>query len=293
MRVLIIGATGMLGHVVLELARRAADLDVYATVRRRDERTLARLGTDPDRVLACDLTAPGAIDAALACRPDAVINCAGIIKQLDTARDPVASIAVNALAPHQLAAGCDRLGARLILVGTDCVFSGRQGDYGEDAEPDPLDLYGRTKLLGEVLRPPHLTVRTSIVGFEPFRARSLGLLGWFLGQTGEVAGFTGAHWSGLTTLALARTLLALVRRPDVGGLLHVCGETVSKYDLLQLAQRTFGKTDVVVRPDPTVRCDRSLRSTRLAELGLTSPALAVMLGELRDHYAERRTRPAA
>jgi dTDP-4-dehydrorhamnose reductase len=293
MRVLIIGATGMLGHVVFDVARRARDLDVRAGVRRADDLTCARLGADAGRVLTCDVADPAAIDAAFRDRPEVVVNCAGIIKQLDAAGDPPAAITVNALVPHLLAERCDRSGARLIQLSTDCVFSGVRGAYAEDDPPDPVDLYGRTKLLGEVTRAPHLTLRTSIVGFEPFRARSVALLGWFLAQQGDVRGFTRARWSGLTTLALAHLVLELIRRPEVHGLLHVCGETVSKYDLLCLAQRVFGKTDVVVHPDPTLACDRSMRSRRMAALGFRPPGLAAMLAALRDYVAERGERPAA
>jgi dTDP-4-dehydrorhamnose reductase len=287
MRVLVLGAAGMFGHVLFEMAQREPALDTYATVRRFLPGRLAFPNVGSKRVFECDLTATGRIDPELYCRPEVVVNCAGIIKQVSDAADPIASIKVNALAPHILAECCDRLGARLIQLSTDCVCSGFKGNCSEEDPPDPVDLYGHTKLLGEVKRPPHLTIRTSMIGYEPFRDRSYGLLGWFLAQSGEVRGFTGARWSGVTTVELARLILQLIRRPEVDALLHICGVTINKYELLCLAQSVFGKTDVVVRPDSEFQCDRSMRSTRLAGLGFQIPRIGEMLIDLRDYYARQ------
>ncbi|MBI3761949.1 MAG: SDR family oxidoreductase [Chloroflexi bacterium] len=282
---MIVGATGMLGHVLFDLARRVPDLDVYATVRKRDERTLTFLNAEPGRVFECDLAAIEQIDPALYCAPDMVVNCAGIVRHLGHIYSPADFIKVNALAPHILTEGCDRRGARLIQLSSVCVFSGRKGNYCEDDLPDPTDLYSRTKLLGELYQSPHLTLRTSFIGRESFRERGYLLLDWFLSRAGDVPGFTDARWSGLTTLALSRIILEMIRTPEVTGLLHVCGETVSKYDLLCLAQSVFAKTDVVIRPDGTYHCDRSMQSTRLAGLGIQVPPMKQMLVELRDYYS--------
>jgi len=189
---------------------------------------------------------------------------------------------VNALAPHILADLCEHWGGRLIQISTDCVFSGRVGLYTEEDIPDPVNLYDRSKLLGEVTHAPHLTVRTSLIGFERFHNQRFSLLDWFMHQSGEIKGYTRAIWSGLTTLELSRKLLLLARRPEVTGLLHLCGEKINKYELLVLVRDIFNKNGIVIHPDEDYVCDRSLLSSRLPELDISVPGLRQMLVELHD-----------
>lgn len=213
-------------------------------------------------------------------RPDAVINAVGIVKQRDSAFDPIAAITVNALLPHRLAALCAPIGARLILVGTDCVFSGRRGLYSETDEPDPVDLYGRSKLLGEIADAPHVvTLRTSIIG--PELGRRQGLLEWFLGQSGAVRGFTRAVFSGLTTIELARVIERLLTdHRDLAGLYHVAAAPIDKATLLALVRDAFGLATEII-PDPSVLIDRSLDPTRFREAtGYQAPTWTQMVGEL-------------
>ena len=153
-------------------------------------------------------------------RPDAVLNCVGLVKQLDSSRDPLAAIPLNALLPHRLARCCGLLGARLVHVSTDCVFSGRTGGYRESDVPDPVDLYGRSKLLGEVEHAPGLTLRTSIIGLE--LSRKVGLIEWFLAQRGMIRGFRRAIYTGLTTRVLGRLIeRILLDHPDLHGVWQV------------------------------------------------------------------------
>lgn len=280
MRLLIVGASGMLGQMLFKVASRQPDIELFGTVRGRDPRVLDFLRTTAAQIFECDLET--ALDPALYCAPEVVVNCAGVIKQRGNALPDSSYVRVNALAPHVLAEMCERGGARLLQLSTDCVFSGRKGRYSEADLPDPADLYGRSKLLGEVTQPPHLTLRTSFIGFEKLRGGSASLLDWFMRQSGEIKGYRRAIWSGLTALELARQLLALARRPQVTGLVHLHGERISKYDLLGLAAAVFGKNDVTLRPDDAEVCDRSLTGARMAELGLAVPELRQMLIDLRD-----------
>ena len=161
----------------------------------------------PDRLLggvdAGDLHS--VVRAVAAAQPQVVVNCIGIVKQLEEAKDPVLTLTINALFPHRLADLCAAAGARLIHVSTDCVFSGRKGRYTEDDLPDAEDLYGRSKFLGEVDRPGCLTIRTSIIGRDFLKQTAL--LEWFLAQRGgTVRGYRNAIFSGLTTQALARVM---------------------------------------------------------------------------------------
>lgn len=212
-------------------------------------------------------------------RPEAVINCIGIVKQRDDAKQALASIEINALFPHRLALLCGLIGARLIHVSTDCVFSGAQGMYTEADPSDAYDLYGRSKLLGEVGDEGCLTLRTSIIGHELSRKTSL--LEWFLAQRGEIRGFTNAIFSGFTTLELSRIIeRMLVEHPSASGLYHVSSEPISKYDLLRLFRERFG-TPVEIQADPSFHCDRSLDSSRFrAEFGYAPPTWEQMVAEL-------------
>jgi dTDP-4-dehydrorhamnose reductase len=190
-----------------------------------------------------------------------VLNCIGIIKQVKAASDPITSIAINSLLPHQLAQLTASRGAKLIHFSTDCVFSGRRGNYAEDDVPDPVDLYGRSKLLGEVAGHGALTLRTSIVGRE-LRGH-FGLIDWFLSQHGSrIKGYVHALYSGLTTTAAADLVARLIRDyPDMQGVWQVSGDPISKFDLLQIIKRVY-KLDIDIAPDEEFICDRRLDSTR-------------------------------
>ena len=190
-----------------------------------------------------------------------VLNCIGIIKQTKAANDPLPAIAINSLFPHQLARLTSMRGARLFHFSTDCVFSGRRGNYVEDDLPDPVDLYGRSKLLGEVDAPGALTLRMSMVGRE-LRGH-LGLIDWFLSQRGRrVSGYARALYSGLTTIATADLVARLIRaHPQLEGVWQVSGEPISKFDLLAIVNRVYALGIEIVR-DETFVCDRRLDSSR-------------------------------
>jgi dTDP-4-dehydrorhamnose reductase len=197
-------------------------------------------------------------------RPDVVINCVGVIKQLAAAKDPLVSIAINSLFPHRLARLASTSNARLIQISTDCVFTGRRGNYRESDSPDAEDLYGRSKLLGEVDYPNSITLRTSIVGHEI--GSSVSLIDWFLSEPGpQVCGYRNAIYTGLPTVELARVMRdVVIPRPDLRGVWHVSSDPISKYDLLCLVAKTYGK-NIEILPDDSVRIDRSLDGTRFRE----------------------------
>ena len=217
-------------------------------------------------------------------QPAAVVNCIGIIKQLEQAKDPVASIEVNALFPHRLARVTTDRGIRLIHFSTDCVFSGKIGNYVEDDFADADDLYGRTKFLGEVGGDRSLTLRSSIIGHE-LRGH-VSLLDWFISQKGlQTKGYARALYSGLTTVAMA----SLVERilddwPDLQGIWQVSSEPISKYELLCLVNTVYG-LGVTVERDETFVCDRRLDSTRFRRCTGWEPASwPDMIDELHADY---------
>ena len=193
-------------------------------------------------------------------RPQVVVNGVGIVKQLAEADDPLLTLPINSLLPHRLARLCEVAGARLVHISTDCVFSGTKGNYVESDPPDAQDLYGRSKLLGEVDYPNAVTLRTSIVGHELAGVHSL--VGWFLAQQKSVKGYRRAVFSGLPTCELARVIRDFVLpRPELRGVYHLSAAPINKFDLLTLVGRTYGK-DIEIVADEAVRIDRSLDSSR-------------------------------
>ncbi len=272
MRIVVLGVSGMLGSTAFRLLDKRPDLEVFGTARSSD---VARF-FDPQRagnIRSCvDVENYDALVALFReVRPDVVINCVGVVKQLASAKDPLTAIPINALLPHRLARLADLLGARLIHVSTDCVFSGRAGDYRESDPADAEDLYGRSKLLGEVDYPNAITLRTSIIGRE-LQSRN-GLVDWFLGQRGKIPGFSKAIFSGLTTDELTRVIGdRVLPNPELHGVYHVSVEAISKYDLLKLVKDVY-RHPVEIEQDSTVGINRSLNSDRFrAATGYVPPA---------------------
>ena len=213
-------------------------------------------------------------------RPDAVINAVGIVKQRATAKESIPSLEINALLPHRLAVLCKGGGARLIHLSTDCVFSGKTGNYREPDASDAEDLYGRTKFLGEVHDSNCLTLRTSIIGRELSHRKSL--LEWFLAQTGTVRGFRNAIYTGFTTLEMGRIIEGmLLDHPKASGVYQVSSDPINKYELLLLFREILGQ-QVEIIPDDSFYCDRSLDSSRFrSEFNYTPPSWPAMIEELR------------
>ena len=221
--------------------------------------------------------------------PQTLINCIGIVKQRGEAKSPIPSLEINSLLPHRLNELCGDLGARFIHFSTDCVFSGRRGHYTETDPPDPVDLYGRTKLLGEVDHAPGLTLRTSIIGLEE-RRQTTGLIEWFLAQRGTIKGFRKAIYTGLTTAAMARLVRRMLEQhADLHGLWQVASEPITKYDLLVDLAAKLGRRDITIAPDDAFICDRSLQADAFGgATGYRAPTWNEMLGELAEQIRERR-----
>ncbi len=285
-RVLVLGATGMLGHkLVQRLAARG--LPVFGTMRSSSipDTFAARLALGAAQQIQpnIDVLQDRALQAAIeVANPDVVINAVAVIKQLGLETDAVTSIATNALLPHRVAALCKKQGARLIQFSTDCVFAGRKGPFAENSPTDAEDLYGRSKLLGEVSGPGCLTIRSSIVGRE-LSGRS-SLIEWFLSQRGGKAkGFAGALYTGLTTNVMADLVGKLItQHPEVDGVWHVASEPTSKYKLLQMVNNHYGLGVTLCR-DEKFFCDRRLDGRNFAmRTGFSAPDWDTMIRQMRD-----------
>jgi dTDP-4-dehydrorhamnose reductase len=227
-------------------------------------------------------------EALLRVRPEVVLNCVGVVKQIEAARQPIVSIEINALLPHRLALACALAGARLIHLSTDCVFSGRRGMYTEDDTPDPVDLYGRSKLLGETGEHGALTLRTSIVGRQ--LAGQTGLFEWFIARRGGAAkGYARAIYTGLTTRALCGVIgRVLELHPALEGVWQVASAPIAKYDLLAALNRRLG-LGIALERDESFACDRSLDGSKFTQrTGIAIPSWDEMLDEFvadNIHYA--------
>jgi len=283
-RLLIVGGGGMLGHKLWQAAR--GQVETWATVRAVTP-ALEALGVVDDRTITgVDVNRFETLEAALdRARPDVIVNCVGIIKQLAAARESIASIAINALHPHLLARAGRARGARVIHISTDCVFdgdrAGRTGSgYTEADVTNATDVYGRTKAMGELAAPGTLTIRTSMIGRE--LSGTSGLLEWFLSRRGgAVDGYRGAIFSGFTTAALAAILLRVIaEHPALEGLYHVSAPAIDKLALLERLNEAFA-ADITITPRDEPRIDRSLDSTRFqAATGIAPPGWDAMIAAL-------------
>ena len=283
MRVLVFGGNGMLGHQLCRLL--SGQMDLWATFRNMPAKyKFLPIERRVDHVPVEDQTRVKEVLDTI--QPDAVVNAVGIVKQRDEAKQAVPSISINALFPHQLAGLCVERGIRVIQISTDCVFSGFLGNYTELDNPDPVDLYGRSKLLGELNGPGTLTLRTSIVGWQLDKFSSL--LSWFALQRGKrVKGYRKAIYSGLSTTILSQLIGdILLTRPDLSGLYQVASSPISKYDLLVHLRDLLGWKDLIMDPDENFFCDRSLSSARFSSAtGWHSPSWTTMLEGLAAEWS--------
>jgi dTDP-4-dehydrorhamnose reductase len=260
-KVLVLGATGMLGHKLYQ--KLGEVFEVIGTIR-GDYQDIEHYGFyRPEQIVPCvnALQIETVARAINKVKPDVVVNCIGVVKSLVDETGSVETMQLNALLPHQLYELCLGKPIRLIHISTDCVFSGKKGNYSEDDPSDAEDEYGQTKFLGEIADGDTLTLRTSIIG--PELEGSNGLLEWFIdNRNGKVRGYTNAIFSGFPTLHMAGIIGDIIKNHrDLTGLYHVASEPISKYDLLALINQALS-LNIVIDKSPEVRIDRSLDGAR-------------------------------
>lgn len=259
MKILFFGSSGMLGNTLVRYFSNLNRFKVFATARNSNSIKNLNIGESCQFILGVDGENQEHLSRAFAISsPDIVVNCIGVVKQVPDSKDAIKSIVINSLLPHRLARLSDIYGSRLIHFSTDCVFSGQNGGYVESDVPDGNDLYGRSKLVGEVCYPHAITLRTSLIGHELNSARSL--ISWFLNQKEEVKGFNKAKFSGLPTIEIANIIKKFViPKPELNGLYHLSADPINKHDLLVLVRELYGKKIDII-PDETLVIDRSLNS---------------------------------
>jgi dTDP-4-dehydrorhamnose reductase len=280
MKILILGITGMLGNTLFRYFSRDKNFKVFGTLRSNGVPSYLSQNSFGEVVGGVDVENQDSLVRTFAeVKPQIVINCIGIVKQLAVASDPLHAIPINSILPHRLAILSEATGARLIHISTDCVFSGLKGNYTEDDFPDCYDLYGRSKLLGEVDYPNAITLRTSIIGHELSGNRSL--INWFLSQENKATGFTKAIYSGLPTFELAEVIdKYVIPHPQMHGLHHVSSDPINKYELLKLVRDVY-KKDIEIEPSDKLVIDRSLNSERFkSETGYRPPIWSKLIQKM-------------
>ena len=251
-KIIIRGSAGMLGHMVY-------------THLKGTGRYLIKDASFPvkfsDSSLLLDVTDKLAVECYIISeKPDIIINCVGILIK-GSISDPSNAIYINSFLPHQLSKLLRQWGGRLIHISTDCVFSGKKGCYSEIDYTDARDIYGLSKILGEVVNEHDLTIRTSIIGPE-LKPNGEGLFHWFSKQKGKVNGYTKAYWSGVTTLELSKAIDAAIEQ-NIAGLYHISnGEKISKNDLLQLIRKIWNRSEIEIEPSEGKTVDKSLTTSR-------------------------------
>jgi len=276
-KVLILGSTGMLGHMLFFFLESLDCYDLYdvsfRTKLRKESVILDVRNNEKVKDLIREI------------RPDFVVNCVGILIR-GAGSDPGNAILINSYLPHFLSSLAREYDFRLIHISTDCVFSGNTGGYHEHDFRDADDVYGRTKALGELDNDRDLTIRTSIIGPE-LKNDGEGLMHWFLNQKDPVNGFADVYWSGLTTLELSVIVDRYIKNFSAG-LINVSNNTkISKHDLLLLIAEVFGlKTQVI--PKYGIGKDKSLIAAK--ETGEQVPDYRTMLEELHTVMLKREER---
>jgi len=288
-KILILGVTGMLGSTVYRyLSSMDDDLDVYGTYRRGRPFFAKDCISKYERLFQVDVMVQGQLSCVMSeLRPDIVINCIGLVKQLNLDSQILSAIEINALLPHLILRICDDLNARLIHFSTDCVFTGKKGMYVEEDAHDAQDIYGVSKYLGEVnFSSRAITLRTSLIGHEYGAGHSL--LNWFLSQNEFILGYEKVIFSGLPVIEIAHILQKyVIPNPELHGLYHLSAHPISKFKLLQLISSVY-KKNIYIKPDDNYVIDRSLDSNKFQKNTGYRPRSWELLIE--DMHKENRER---
>ncbi len=250
-KILLLGASGMAGHMAYFFLKETNKYEIFNVVH--------RYKLTEDSIILDATNKNEVINIIKKIKPNIIINCIGILIK-ETKEHPDNAIFLNAYLPHLLKKLSDEIDAKLIHISTDCVFSGKKGNYKETDFRDADDIYGRSKALGEILNNKDVTIRTSIIGPE-LKVNGEGLFHWFMMQNGEVKGFRSAIWSGVTTLELAIALDKVIEN-NLSGLIHLTnGIAIDKYTLLNLLKDIWDKNNVSIIADDQYTVNKSLQKT--------------------------------
>lgn len=280
MKILVLGASGMAGHLIT-LYFKEQGYDVTAFTRKHIDYCKNILG---DAMSVDDIRKALTSDSF-----DVVINCIGVLNQF-AEENKSEAVFLNGFLPHYVADLLKERKTKLIQMSTDCVFAGNTGPYYENSFPDGKIFYDRSKAIGEVNDDKNLTFRNSIVGPD-INERGIGLFNWFMKQTGPINGFTGAIWTGVTTLTLAKAMEQAIKENLTGLYNLVNNESINKYDLLNLFNKYFRDSSIEILPSDKFQLDKSLRCTR-TDFSFVVPTYEQQVKEMKDWvYAHKYLYP--
>ena len=271
-KVLILGSSGMMGHVLLDYFEKISSLEVY---------NLSRKSKINSKTIIADIQETEKVkDIIYNISPDYIVNAIGVLVK-ESESNIHRAIQINSLFPHYLKDIANKVNSKVIHLSTDCVFDGKKGNYDEQSKKTPTDIYGKTKDLGEINSNPHLTIRTSIIGPE-IKKNGSGLLMWlFKNKNKRVDGYNKSIWSGLTTLELSKVILNLIDN-DIMGLIHISNPPISKYDLISLINDEFDLGITINKVDG-IESDKSLISSR-NDFKFNIKSYPEMIKELKSYY---------
>lgn len=274
----------MIGSTLIRVISESSNFEVWGTVRSEGIKQFFSEPIANNLVSDVDVENHDVLFKVLKqIHPDVVINCAGLTKHKPEGEDPLTSIPINALMPHRLAKLCALIGARLVHISTDCVFSGEKGGYVESDFTDARDVYGKSKALGEVDYPHTITLRTSTIGHELKSA--YGLLDWFLSQNKSCKGYNSAIFSGLPTVILAQIIRdVVIPHRELSGIYHVAAKSINKYELLKLIAEVYGKSTQIIYDDSIV-INRSLNADKFqAATGYVAPEWSELIRVMHAYH---------
>lgn len=268
-KVLVIGIKGMAGHVVFQSLPMLGNYDVYG---------IARNIETSDKVFNLDVFNTEELNKIIDLQFDVIINCVGILNQ-DAENNPHKAVWFNSYFPHFLEAVTKNTKTKVISISTDCVFSGKRGNYCETDFKDGEGFYAVSKSLGEIINDKDLTIRTSIIGPE-LNKNGIGLFHWFMQQKKEINGYTQAFWSGITTIELAKVIDQAIQQ-NIKGLIVVAGRNkIDKYSLLVLFNKVFKNNSIVINENSSYKVDKSMHSNR-NDFDYTVPSYEEMIVEMK------------
>lgn len=284
-KILILGATGMLGHMLMMHLIKNKKIEVYGTARQL--KLIKNFKKFNFKLIKLDVSNFSNLERCIKrIKPDYIINCVGIIKQKITSRMKKKIYLINTILPNFLNFLSFKNNLNLIHISTDCVFDGKSGNYDEKKKPNAQDVYGLSKSKGEVLSANSLTLRTSIIGHELGADHSL--MDWFLNSKGSVQGYKKAFFSGVTTLELSKFIEQILFKKFKNGLFNLGGYKISKFDLLLKIKKIYGK-DINIYSTNNFKIDRSLNSFKFYNnFKFKKKSWEKMLKELNQFYLKNK-----
>ena len=272
MKILVLGSTGMLGHIVSHYFSKSDKYKLYS---------LSRKSNNKINSFQCDVKDLSKLENIIkTIKPAVIINCIGLLIT-DTEKSIENAKYINSFFPKHLVELSKKYNYKVIHISTDCVFSGTKGLYNEYSIKDAIDGYGITKSKGEIDAPGHLTIRTSIIGPD-LKKNGTGLFQWIMNQKGEVKGFDNVKWTGVTTIELSKAIEFAILN-SIDGIWNLTNENpISKYDLLNMLINAFNLSKVHLVKDFTNTSNKSLISIR--KINYQVPSYEKMIIELKEYF---------